>query len=67
MITVTCDKCGEKLNINDKVELKLRYEGLATLGGYNFRPKHKELCVSCATHLLEWIDGRLEEGGDTDV
>ena len=67
MITVTCDKCGKKLNINDEVNLEMSYEGLSTLGGYDFRPKHKQLCVSCATRLLNWIENQVEEGGDTDV
>ena len=67
MITVTCDMCGKKLHINDKVELELSYEGLSTFGGYDFRPKHKELCVTCATRLLNWIENQLEKGDDTDV
>ena len=63
MITVTCDMCGEKLDI-DKVELELNYEGLVTLGGYSFKPKHKQLCVTCATRLVNWIDNQ-EEVHDT--
>lgn len=67
MITVTCDKCGEILNINNRVDLELNYEGLSTFGGYPFKPQHKQLCVTCAIRLLEWIDDRVEEGGDIDV
>ena len=66
MITVTCDKCGKKLNINNRVDLELSYEGLSPLGGYPFKPQHKQLCVTCATHLLEWIE-HTDEGGDIDV
>lgn len=64
MITVTCDMCGETLNINNQVELELTYEGLITFGGYSFRHQHKQLCVSCTTRLLNWIDNQLAKGGD---
>ena len=67
MITVTCDMCGEKLNISNEVKLELEYEGLTTLSGCGFKPKHKQLCVNCATRLLLWIDNQLEKGDDIDV
>lgn len=67
MITVTCDMCGEKLSSFNEVTLELGYEGLSTLSGCSFEPKHKQLCVTCATRLLLWIDNQLEKGDDIDV
>ena len=65
MITVTCDKCGEKLNkMTNQVELSIEYEGLLALNRACFRDTHKQLCVSCATRLVNWIDNQLEKGDD---
>jgi hypothetical protein len=62
MITVTCDMCGEKLNRADnQVDLSLEYEGIVTLGNGGFRSTRKQLCTTCATRLVNWIDNQLEE------
>ena len=68
MITITCDMCGEELNkITNEVSLQLTYEGLQILGTFAFRSKEKNLCISCATRLLNWIDNQLEKKrGDND-
>ena len=68
MITTTCDMCGEVLNQTiDEVELELNYNGLLTLNRCGFRPAKRQLCVSCATRLVNWIDNQLEKGDDNDV
>lgn len=65
MITVTCDMCGTKLNkATNEVELELNYDGLWTIGNGGFRPVNKQLCISCATRLVNWIDNQ-EEVHDT--
>lgn len=65
MITITCDMCGEKLNpINNQVELCIQYDGIQVLGDTFFRSKQKQLCVACATRLVNWIENQ-EKVNDT--
>lgn len=64
MITITCDMCGEELSrINNLVEVELTYNGIVTMGRGGFHDAKKQLCVTCATRLLNWMQARLEEGG----
>lgn len=59
MIKVTCDMCGEELSTaTNEVELKLNYDGLITLCQGDFRPAERQLCITCATRLLNWIDNQ---------
>lgn len=61
MITVTCDMCGEKLNpVVNSIDLKFSYEGLPTLARVSFAGIKKQLCVGCATRLLNWIQAQSE-------
>lgn len=63
MITTTCDMCGAKLHsLNNEVDLHLEYNGVHYLGANGFRSTNKQLCVTCATRLLNWIDSQLEKG-----
>lgn len=62
MITVTCDMCGEKVHTaTNKVELSLEYEGIIILGKGGFRSTRRQLCDTCATRLVNWIDNQLNE------
>ena len=64
MITVTCDMCGEKLNpLNDSIDLEFTFEGLPTLVRCSFNGIKKQLCITCATRLLNWVENPLEKGG----
>ena len=61
MIKVTCDMCGEELSTaTNEVELKLNYDGLITLCQGGFRPAERQLCITCATRLLNWIDNQKQ-------
>ena len=65
MITITCDMCGKKLNkLNDKVDVEVSYSGILPLCGTCFRPQEKQLCITCATRLLNWIENQ-EKVNDT--
>ena len=68
MITVTCDMCGEKINSPlDEVILDLRTDDdTYSIIGKGFRPARRQLCYSCATRLVNWIDNQLEKGDDIE-
>ena len=63
MITVTCDMCGEKINSPfDEVILDLRTDDdTYSIIGKGFKPVRRQLCVSCATRLVIWIDNKKNE------
>lgn len=61
MITVTCDMCGEKLNpFNNSIDLEFSYEGVSTLARASFAGIKKQLCITCAIRLLNWIQAQSE-------
>lgn len=61
MITVTCDMCGKKIPTHvDLVDVNFEYNGMR-LG--EFRTKQRNLCITCATRLVNWVDAQLEKGG----
>lgn len=65
MITVTCDRCGKKLGIIDKVELSLDGNDILSLGrSVGSLSTRKELCTTCAKKLLDWIENQ-EKVNDT--
>lgn len=67
MITITCDMCGEKLNtLTNRVDLIFDADDLIIPRsmGNTFRSTKKQLCVACATRLLNWIGNQLEKGSD---
>lgn len=62
MITITCDMCGTRLNaLVNRVEMNLESDTLVTLNHHNFNGCKKELCVACATRLINWIGNQLEK------
>ena len=65
MVTVTCDMCGEKLNaVNNLVNVEFTYDGLIALGRGSFHNTEKQLCITCATRLLNWVENQLEKGDE---
>lgn len=65
MITITCDMCGEKLTgFRDTVEVDMEYDTILPLSISDFRPTKKQLCVTCANKLIDYIDNQAKEGDE---
>ena len=59
MITVTCDMCGEKIKSPlDEVKVDLTGHDFMTIAGRHFETIERQLCISCATRLVNWIDNQ---------